>query len=176
MKVWLISDPHFYHARIIEYAQRPFHNLEQMHEYILEMWNKHVGKEDLVFVLGDWYFPTKADQAAGVFFSKFNGSKVLLKGNHDTKSNTHYMERCYFDGVITVFNVELVRSRVILSHMPLIPPEGWLNIHGHTHRQNLYTGRHLNVSVENLQYVPLEVKDPVFSDELIALYNKIRRR
>ena len=32
INVWMISDTHFYHKRIIEYCERPFESIQEMNE------------------------------------------------------------------------------------------------------------------------------------------------
>ena len=48
MKRYVISDTHFNHSRILEYCQRPFDNVEQMNEVIINNWNKVINEDDIV--------------------------------------------------------------------------------------------------------------------------------
>ena len=50
---WIISDLHFDHDEVIQYCNRPFTNVDEMNETILENWNKTIKKNDSVFFLGD---------------------------------------------------------------------------------------------------------------------------
>ena len=59
MKRYVISDTHFNHSRILEYCQRPFDNVEQMNEVIINNWNKVINEDDIVYVLGDFCFGNK---------------------------------------------------------------------------------------------------------------------
>ena len=38
--VFLISDLHLFHKNIIEFEERPFNNIHDMHETIIKNWNK----------------------------------------------------------------------------------------------------------------------------------------
>ena len=58
MKRYVISDTHFNHSRILEYCQRPFDNVEEMNEVIINNWNKVINEDDIVYVLGDFCFGT----------------------------------------------------------------------------------------------------------------------
>jgi calcineurin-like phosphoesterase family protein len=51
-KIWLITDTHFYHDRIIELAHRP----KNYHELIINNWKWLVNEDDTVIHLGDIYF------------------------------------------------------------------------------------------------------------------------
>ena len=48
-KIFMISDPHFWHQNIIKYENRPFDNTEQMNKTIIKNWNKVVERDDEVF-------------------------------------------------------------------------------------------------------------------------------
>ena len=41
---WFISDTHFGHENIIQYCNRPFTCADEMDEYMVDQWNKCVGK------------------------------------------------------------------------------------------------------------------------------------
>ena len=53
-RVWFVSDLHLSHKNIIKYCSRPFDNVNQMNEILIQNWNKKIGVEDRVFVLGDF--------------------------------------------------------------------------------------------------------------------------
>lgn len=53
-KVYFTSDTHFYHSNIIDFCKRPFKNVEDMNETLIENWNRVVGQDDIVFHLGDF--------------------------------------------------------------------------------------------------------------------------
>lgn len=53
-KVYFTSDTHFYHSNIIGFCKRPFKNVEDMNETLIENWNRVVGQDDIVFHLGDF--------------------------------------------------------------------------------------------------------------------------
>ena len=54
MKKWFITDTHFSHANIIRYASRPYANVEEMDENLINNWNQCVDIDDQVFFLGDF--------------------------------------------------------------------------------------------------------------------------
>jgi calcineurin-like phosphoesterase family protein len=57
--IFMISDMHFGHKNIMLYEVRPFKSVEDMDNSIIQNWNKVVGKNDKVFVLGDVSFYNK---------------------------------------------------------------------------------------------------------------------
>lgn len=72
------SDTHFGHARIIEYCDRPFANVKEMNEAMIDNWNSVVKPDDVVFHLGDFAFADPEN-----FLDRLNGRKRLVLGNHD---------------------------------------------------------------------------------------------
>ena len=48
---YFISDTHFYHYNIIQYCDRPFDNIEEMNNKMIESWNSIVTQSDTVYSL-----------------------------------------------------------------------------------------------------------------------------
>lgn len=80
-KVFVYSDSHFGHAKIIEYANRPYSSVEEMDEDLIRRWNETVSNDDIVFHLGDFAFGSVEKQKS--YFDRLNGAKFLVLGNHD---------------------------------------------------------------------------------------------
>lgn len=78
------SDTHFGHANIIKLCNRPFKDVEEMNEKLIENWNKVVSEDGTVFHLGDFAFG-----GSGLWNSvipRLNGQIYLIIGNHDRKN------------------------------------------------------------------------------------------
>lgn len=75
------ADTHFSHGNIVRYSHRPFANVREMDECLIERWNQVVRPEDTVYHLGDVCLgsPGRAKE----ILSKLNGSIHLILGNHD---------------------------------------------------------------------------------------------
>lgn len=39
-RIWFVSDLHLAHKNIIKYCSRPFDNVNQMNEILIQNWNK----------------------------------------------------------------------------------------------------------------------------------------
>lgn len=159
MKTFLISDTHFGHANILTFKDkngspvRSFASLEEMNETMIDNWNKTVGKEDKVYHLGDVLFTKKW---LDLILPRLNGNKVLIKGNHDTLKLSQYQQ--YFKDVRAYW----ILDKFILSHIPIHPESlsRWkANIHGHLHGKSLEDFRYKNVSVEVVNYTPLDFEE-----------------
>ena len=53
MSIFFIADLHFDDENIMNYESRPFSTADEMNAAIIENWNRVVGKDDTVYLLGD---------------------------------------------------------------------------------------------------------------------------
>lgn len=160
--VWVISDTHFSHKNIIKYENRPFNNVEEMNEAMISNWNKTVKPKDTVWHLGDVFF-CNSEQSKEIG-NRLNGNKILILGNHDKKTKTHYNE-CGFGEVFEkdVYIVSFSKP-IVFSHHPvdseLLKSLGVKNVHGHVHSktQGLDKDYYKCVSVEMINYTPIHIE------------------
>ncbi len=83
MTVWFTSDTHYCHANIIQYAKRPFTDVNEMNEAMITNWNSVVRPGDQVYHLGDFCLGRVKD--AVKIAKKLSGQKFLIFGNHDKR-------------------------------------------------------------------------------------------
>jgi len=156
--IWITSDHHFNHTKIIEYCNRPFNNTLDMNEYMIAKWNSVVRPDDMVLHLGDFALQMNEEEVTALV-SKLHGTIILIRGNHDRFGVEKY-KRCGFAD--TVKKIEF--KNFILTHRP-IPVEDLgcnkINIHGHVHNSlaDEYSINHVNVSVEMWDYTPIDFID-----------------
>jgi len=159
---FVISDTHFGHANICKFLRedgskvRPWNNVEEMDEVLVENWNNIVKQEDKVYHLGDVVMNRKHLNT----MRRLNGKKVLIKGNHDIFDLSDYTEHFY--DVRAYHKLD----KFILSHIPIHPQElGRFkgNVHGHLHANIVLDKwgkrdeRYLSVCVEHTEYSPIEL-------------------
>ena len=153
-KIWVTADFHFGHNNIIEYAKRPFKTTTEMNNTLIKNFNQTVGKNDVVYILGDISFLNTISTTE--IIQSLNGFKFLIKGNHDHKTNSGYRKM----GFMEVYDKPIIiNNYYILSHEPLQGNIGHLiNVHGHTHNviSNTDTNRFC-VSVEMTDYKPIDL-------------------
>lgn len=155
METYLIGDPHFCHKNIIKYCNRPFETVNEMNETLISNWNKTVGKQDIVYCLGDFALCGK-DKLVEIG-QRLNGRKRLILGNHDGASLKTYRDA----GFEYVYNHPiLVDDFYILSHMPQhVQPDGlYANIYAHVHDDPSYkdvSPRSFCASSERIEYKPI---------------------
>jgi calcineurin-like phosphoesterase family protein len=158
MKTFFTSDHHFNHKNIIKYCSRPYEDIEEMNESLIENWNKVVGQGDLVIHIGDLgFFKNKQHMFDTV--AKLNGRKWLIMGNHDNFRIADYYEA----GFEFVSDKPVIYNEFfILSHKPIFITENmpYVNIYGHVHDNPMHKDRTENtwcVCVERTNYTPVEL-------------------
>ena len=145
---YFISDTHFGHERILTLKPRPYTNIIEHDEALIEKWNRRVKQDDTVYILGD--FTTKGAGFKNNLFQRLNGNKVLVKGNHDHSS------------LLVGGYVEMLGKGWELVHNPDDSSASTV-IHGHIHvgaeRVRVVDGRlFVNVNCELWDYTPVSVK------------------
>jgi len=156
MTLYVTSDSHFGHLRIIEYCQRPFKTVEEMNEAMISRWNDVVGENDVVLHLGD--FALTSQQHLQSVRNSLNGDIILIPGNHDHPSRLRNYNIFVLDSLFAE-GVSINIGNLIFTHRPLLNIPGCMvNVHGHIHDKPSY-GKYLNVSVDVTNFTPLSFKE-----------------
>lgn len=164
--VFLISDTHFFHHKILEFEAkaRPFSSVEEMNETLVDNWNRVIGKRDTVWHLGDVCFGGAESLR---ILNRLNGTKNLIMGNHDQYGIDKYLH--FFNKIEAVKKYD----GYLLSHIPIHPSQFYRfkgNVHGHLHSKtvqvegtdplaNAPDKRYINVSCEHTNLSPIAWED-----------------
>ena len=156
--IYFIADTHFNHANIIEYCNRPFKNTHEMNEYIMQKWNSVVKKDDIVYHLGDVGFGSLEEVKSLV--ERLNGTKILLRGNHDFKIGVNTWKEIGFS---EVYKKKIVLGNLLLTHAPTeVIEKDQINIFGHIHDKPLderfNKKNHICVSCDAVDYTPVSIE------------------
>lgn len=143
------------HSNIIEYCDRPFNSTEEMNEKLIENWNKVVGKQDRVFMMGD--FALCGKEKIIEIGKRLKGKKILILGNHEGASLKTYYEAGF--EMISKYPI-LFNEFFILSHEPQYVQEDgvYANIFAHVHTNPMYksvSSRSFCTSAERINYTPI---------------------
>jgi calcineurin-like phosphoesterase family protein len=172
--IYFISDTHFNHKGSLLWNNgtvRPqFASVDEMNELMIRNWNNTVKDNDIVYFLGDFAYKCSVRSAEDIFRS-LNGTKHLVKGNHDYKIATKFKDWASISDINQVDYVDTVtdsKIEIILCHYPMISwrhsNHGSIHLHGHTHGsiqdKNLGVKR-FDVSVECINYTPISIEDVV---------------
>ncbi len=183
-KIWLISDTHFGHANIlnfkgedgIPFRGKDFNTCTEMDEFMVHNWTQRIAPEDKVYHLGDVMFGDK--DRFNALWARLPGQKRLLLGNHD---DGHFLAginpvdgKKYFEKIMVwrYFG----EYDMILTHVPMQlentyegEHKAYWNVHGHIHNNPPATKRHINISVEQTGYAPVDI-------EVLAKELRVRKR
>ena len=160
---WYTADFHLFHDNIIRYCHRPFDNIWQMHDAIVEGMNERVKKNDELFILGDVSF--YGGEKVQKVLRKINGRKHLIIGNHDAKNMGKW------EGWTSVNHYLELKDRgqnIVLCHYPI---ESWnkmmygaIHLHGHRHgvypkhlRNECPWGLRSDVGVDVFDFKPVDL-------------------
>lgn len=166
--IWVVSDTHYNHEKILTFYDykdrrvRNFDNVDQMNECILDSWNSVVKPGDIVYHLGDVFFGDQEKFKKD--WPKFNGSKRLIVGNHD---DIKFLSSGSFFKKVSMWRM-FPEFGLMLSHVPLHVSSLWrgkdatnplFNVHGHIHTMESPEGGYKNVSVEAINYTPVNIEE-----------------
>lgn len=185
MTTFYTADQHLGHESIITYCDRPFETVAEMNRAIIENWNRVVGDEDEVWVLGD----VCLDKRKLVLVRELRGRKILVAGNHDLCHRRHRSwaryEGLYLDaGFEDVWTRGVFRNHYInnpadpdtgdltevdLAHLPFQgdshdrdrftewrpADEGKPLLCGHVHEAWKTAGHQINVGVDVWGFTPV---------------------
>jgi calcineurin-like phosphoesterase family protein len=189
MTTWFTADFHFSHARIIELSNRPFKDVDEMDQTLIENFNSVVKPEDTVYALGDIALGKIATSLPLV--GLLNGYKILSPGNHDrvfsgekeksiVRFTPEYL-KVFQEIVGENIEINLGGHRLNLSHFPYQgdhtendrhvdkrPKDNGLPLaHGHIHELRHISGRMFNVGVDVNDFYP--VHEDVIKDWIKTL-------
>lgn len=130
-KVRVSSDWHLYHKNIIQYDNRPFENLEQMHDYIVDQVNSLPIDSILIFL---WDLHLGNNDKVADILSRIHCPMYRVLWNHDTQSSRNKLSK-YFR---TVSQSLRVNDTFCMTHHPIEQQKGKKHLHWHTHKPWLH--------------------------------------
>ena len=175
---WFTADLHLGHRNIVDYCNRPFHDVHAMNDALVENWNEAVAPGDTVGVVGDFALGKIAETLPLV--SKLHGHKILVAGNHDRCWAGHgqradgwtarYRDAGFDEIVQGSTRLDIGGVTVVVCHFPYrgdsqdrdrfvehrpIDKGDWL-LHGHVHDRWVQHGRMINVGVDATNFRPID--------------------
>ena len=112
---YITSDTWFGRPQILQIANRPFNNIEEMNATLIKNWNKKVKKNDVVFHLGNFAWdPITARKV----LKKLNGRIFFLLGSQDSALEEiidEFPNAEFLDETIS----EFAEFDIVLCHYPL---------------------------------------------------------
>lgn len=170
--IFYTSDLHLGHKNILNYEKRPFKTVEEMDNFLIGAWNCVVGRDDTVYVVGD--FSLKGAKKVIDYIDNLNGNIFFINGNHDRflgqeefyRWLTTHPESERILGCAKMLEIKDEDREVVLCHYPLLywdgqDDRGSYHIYGHMHsrvdKQHTHPDAfNVGVDVNNFRPVTLD--------------------
>lgn len=167
--IFFTSDPHFFHDNIIKYCNRPC-TIEDHTEWLLDILNKDLDEDSIVFMLGDFVGNNKKHdgpdnksrfKSLQEVISKLKGTWYFIKGNHDNENQIKSLLKNTRHSYLGDYSEILIGNKsFILFHFPI---ENWnkkhynsIHLHGHLHNNK-------SPKIENRFNVSLDIEHKVYN-------------
>ena len=155
MARYATADEHYFHEGMITHCGRPFDNVHEMNNLMINCNNKNIKKNDEVYHVGDFMWGEDYEMLK-TLLKRLNGRHHLILGNHDRFKPFDYIEA----GFITVHTALWIEDMVMV-HDPSVytfcKKELGILVHGHVHElyKKVPDKPVVNVSVEVTSYTPI---------------------
>lgn len=140
---YFTSDLHLGHAHSIEFTNRPFANVDEMNEMLIQNINGVVNKADELWILGDFAYKVDREKVREFRNSILCKRVHLVAGNHDKD----YSQDHIFQSVQNYKELKTPYGRFILFHYPILEWNaahyGSVHLHGHIHSTGDYNLQNL---------------------------------
>lgn len=183
-KIWVTSDLHFNHKVVCEYTDRKLVTTAEEHsEWLIDLWNSQVSKNDVVIECGDFVFNCRKLDVWQSVVNKLNGKIIHIAGNHDSHDVLKASGHEWYDLKTKTFSVNGVKQQFVFCHYSM---RVWQNSHhgsihcfGHSHgnlkEQN---GKSLDVGLDSSynifgehKFFTLEEIVELMSQQSVALHD-----
>lgn len=162
--LYFSSDSHYFHTNILKYSERPFEDVQEMNQALIDNWNKKVKPQDQVWHLGDFSFGN-AEETKNIL-RQLNGHKHFVKGNHDQVFEKNKNLYGYFESVQDYKELKWDNQKLVMCHFPILSWAGahrgsWM-VAGHTHGSIEYLNKNttrVDVGVDVWNYSPVSFEE-----------------
>lgn len=150
--IYFTSDTHYNHKNICRFSNRPFKSVQEMNEALIQNWNSVVKPEDTTYIIGDFNFGDAGESKR--ILSRLNGSKNLIKGNHD---RIQYSSDSGFGFIKDYYELthefsDGFKQKLVLCHYAMRvwnkSHYGSWNLYGHSHGSLEPVGKQIDVGVD----------------------------
>lgn len=163
--IFFSSDHHFYHRNIIVTCNRPFIDIDDMNNALIQNHNMKVTNDDIEYFLGDFIFKNDVNAVIRIL-KQMNRQKHFICGNHD---KIMYDDRIREQFVSFTPNslkeIRIGNKYITLSHYAMFvwnkSHHNSLNLFGHSHGMlsQFENSQQLDVGVDCWDYAPVSLDE-----------------
>lgn len=158
------ADTHLGHERTLVLSKRPFANVTEMDDAIINNWNRVVKSEDTVYHLGDFGTPE--------LMPHLMGNIIFLPGNYERDQpqilNT-LAKHCTIIKPNTIIDIDGTMFQLV--HEPDSAKKSQhFFLFGHIHKLQMIKQNGLNVGVDCHNFTPLSIDDVLFYRDAVVLH------
>lgn len=174
-KIWFTADTHFNQERTLQLSKRPFDSVQSMTDTIVDRWNNVVGKDDIVYHIGDF-----GDYD---IIERLNGKVNLILGNYELNdieegkiSKTELIQKGFssvqdfvtldIDDIGKVYLTHEPNDCIDIEHDKVIV----FNLFGHIHKLQMVKSFGLNVGTDCHNFTPIDIDTVKFYFNAIKNY------
>ena len=162
--IYFTSDQHLSHNNIIKYCNRPFKNVSEMNECIIDNFNSIVSTKDTTYFLGDFCFSSGNFEK---YMKMLNGQKHFIIGNHDPKNIKKFTH--LFNSISQIKEIKCKGIPIILCHYSMRSwnkkQYGSYHLYGHSHGRLESDDNSFDIGVDCWDFKPVsfdQVKDKMY--------------
>jgi len=170
MKKFITSDWHIGEDRF-EIMDRPYATVQEHIDALVQNHNAVVTPDDLVYVAGDVLYQ-KANPDFLEQIERFNGYKILIRGNHDRPFTDEQFAK-YFESIIPEGDgIELDCGEIpcYINHYPSLGRNDRFNLVGHIHAAWKFQLNSFNIGVDVHHFRPVDLSRIPFFHTAICQY------
>jgi len=193
--LYFTSDNHFGHRNILSHANRPFVDLKEHDEILVENWNKTIPKNGIVVFQGDFAMGLKATKLKWLLETLNYETIYLVQGNHEKDIMKKFWAREYFEKISQRIEFEIEDENgnfkdkntkfniIVADHFPMLSWNksfhGSYHTYGHTHgnmkEHPWNTAYEVGVDVNNYKPVSYFELMKIFDNRKNNFTNKISK-
>ena len=169
MSIFITSDEHSGHERILSLAARPFKSVEEMNETIIARHNKKVSPKGFTIHVGDMFWQTMSKMEARAILHRLHGRHAFIYGNHDELIEKYVNLRMEFDWVVGKNKasgshiIKWNKHKITLNHYAQRVWDGshkghW-HVYGHSHGALAGLGKSFDIGVDSHSFAPWSLEE-----------------
>ena len=159
--IYFTADEHYGHTNIIKFCNRPFKDVLDMNEQLIQRHNDVVKPFDTIYHIGDFSLKI-APEKVPVIIARLNGYHYFITGSHDRWINKSTSEGMHHKVLGPIWEGVIDNRHVFLSHYPHLSwprsYHGSLHFHGHTHGKVAHGRNRYDVGVDVNSFAPISLE------------------